>query len=218
MRFDTINSNNPLILASASPRREQLLSQLRLPSISRPSHVPEDGVTGDSPQIACLLAEKKAREVYEGNGVSGSWILGADTLVVIRPEAGNEKPEMPDIVLGKPTDESDAGRMLRILSGREHRVITGICILAPSGETAHLEAVTTRVRVKLLSDSEIEAYIRTGEPFGKAGGYAIQGIGSFMVRGISGSYTNVVGLPLCVLVEALLAVGAIPGFPLPDNL
>lgn len=106
--------------------------------------------------------------------------------------------------------------MLRLLSGRAHDVITGFCILNPFGETAHSEAVTTRVYIKELTDQEIDDYVNTNEPLDKAGSYAIQGIGSFLVKGISGSYTNVVGLPLFALIKALVAVGAIERFPLPS--
>jgi septum formation protein len=108
--------------------------------------------------------------------------------------------------------------MLGLLSGKEHRVITGICVLTPSGKVAHSESVTTLVRFIKLTGQQIEAYISTGEPYGKAGSYAIQGIGSFMVESISGSYSNVVGLPLCVLIKSLLTVGALRSFPLSEYL
>ena len=215
MDFPFIDKQNPLILASASPRRIGLLTQVGLPFRPEASHAAEGGPFGNPQQTACLLAEKKAREVYSRTG--GAWILGADTLVVLDSTASEIPPvqiEGPGTVLGKPKDEKEAGYMLRLLSGREHRVITGFCILNPSGKTAHSEAVTTRVHIKELSDPEIAAYVRTNEPFGKAGGYAIQGIGSFMVKGISGSYTNVVGLPLFALIKALVTVGALEGFPL----
>ena len=104
--------------------------------------------------------------------------------------------------------------MLSLLSGETHKVHTGYCILNPYGELAHSETVTSLVRMKPLSAEEIDAYIMTGEPFDKAGSYAIQGIGAFMVESISGSYTNVVGLPLCALVKALLSIGALRSFPL----
>jgi septum formation protein len=148
------------------------------------------------------LARKKAVQV--GRTHKGTWILGADTLVVIDGR-----------ILGKPLNGRDIKRMLEALSGREHRVFTGFCLIDPGGKTAHEEAVLTRVRIKNLSREEIEAYLETGEPFGKAGGYAIQGVGAFMVEGIYGSYTNVVGLPLCALIKALLRVGALSRFPIP---
>ena len=104
--------------------------------------------------------------------------------------------------------------MLRRLSGREHEVITGLALLAPDGRTAHNESVSTLVKFKTLREAEIEAYLATGEPFGKAGSYAIQGIGVFLVESIQGSYTNVVGLPLCALTRALVNCGALTIFPL----
>ncbi len=106
--------------------------------------------------------------------------------------------------------------MLRLLRGVEHSVVTGFCILDPSGKIAHSEAVSTLVRFKRLRQEEIDAYISTGEPFGKAGSYAIQGVGAFMVESISGSYTNVVGLPVCAVIKALISTGALKAFPLPS--
>lgn len=215
MSYAPIDPKNPLILASASPRRKTLLAQLGLPFRSEVSHVSEDGLEKAPEKTACLLAEKKALEVYAGN--RNSWVLGADTMVVIDSNGLAEpsgRLNVSDIILGKPDSPEDAHRMLRLLSGKEHRVITGFSILAPSGKTAHSEAVSTRVRIKTLSEPEIEAYVHTREPFGKAGGYAIQGVGSFMVKGIIGSYTNVVGMPLYALIKALVAVGALESFPL----
>jgi septum formation protein len=145
---------------------------------------------------ARLLAEAKAQAVIEKCG--GHWILGADTIVVL-----------DKAVLGKPADENEAFSMLRRLSGKEHRVITGFCLIAPASQKAHSEAVVTRVTFKALTRNEILGYVATGEPFGKAGSYGIQGIGAFLVKGIAGSYTNVVGLPLCALVNALLSTGAL---------
>ena len=147
------------------------------------------------------LEEKKARAVYAQP--DKSWILGADTVVVL-----------DDHILGKPADDDDAQSMLLMLCGKEHEVITGFCLLDPSGERVHLEAVKTRVKVRGLTESEIQAYIATREPFGKAGSYAIQGIGAFIVESISGSYTNVVGLPLCALIKALQKTNALKRFPL----
>jgi septum formation protein len=202
MHNPIISRQSPLILASASPRRKRLLTQLRLPFRSVTSHVSEEAPSGDPMRISRLLAERKACHVISKS--KKAWILGADTVVAIN-----------DKILGKPTDEVGARRMLSLLGGKEHRVITAICILNPLGEIAHSEAVTTRVRFKTLTDQEIAAYVNTGEAYGKAGSYAIQGIGAFMVQSISGSYTNVVGLPLCALIKALLSVGAIQRFPMP---
>ena len=177
--------------------------QMGLPFRVTPSDVDEEEMGCEPLRISLILAEKKAIRVYPL--ADSSWILGADTIVVI-----NNK------MLGKPRDSSEAREMLSLLSGVEHSVVTGFCILNPLGEIAHSEAVSTAVRFKGLDKEEIDAYIRTGEPFGKAGGYAIQGIGSFMVESISGSYTNVVGLPICAVIKGLLRVGALNGFPLPS--
>lgn len=202
MNYPVINQLNPLILASSSPRRKHLLAQIGLPFHPVTSSVIEEDFNEDPVQTSCFLAEKKASAVRPR--FKTSWILGADTVVVIDNK-----------MLGKPEDDKEAGEMLNLLSGREHRVITGFCILSPSGRPIHSEAVTTRVLVKKLTRQEIKDYIRTGEPYGKAGSYAVQGIGAFMVEGISGSYTNVVGLPVCTLIKALISVGALESFPLP---
>ena len=176
------------------------MKQIGLPFRVMKSQASEANVNGDPERFCRILAKKKACQVH--SKIKASWILGADTVVVIDNK-----------VLGKPEDSEQAMHMLSLLSGKEHRVITGFCILNPSGAVAHSESVTTLVRIKKLSEQEMEAYIRTGEPYGKAGSYAIQGIGSFMVEAISGSYTNVVGLPLCALIKALVSVEALKSFP-----
>jgi len=173
---------------------------MQIPFRVIPSHVDESAEGNDPMEICRRLAEKKAVRVRCSAGES--WILGADSMVVVLERA-----------LGKPRDAAEAGEMLSLLSGRDHRVITGFCILDPSGRTVHSEAVSTTVRFKPLDHAETRAYILTNEPFGKAGAYAIQGIGAFMVESIFGSYTNVVGLPICALIKALIRVGAIPSFP-----
>ena len=178
-----------------------MLQQIALPFRSLPSHVEEDQILGEPPAKAVLLAEKKAKAVHARS--EGSWILGADTMVVVGER-----------VLGKPIDHEEAHFMLSLLGGKEHEVITGFCLLNPLGKMAHSEAVTTLVKMKRLEEKEINAYVATGEPFGKAGSYAIQGVGAFLVESISGSYTNVVGLPVCALIKSLLATGALKNFPL----
>jgi septum formation protein len=201
MPYPMINDDYPMVLASASPRRRRLLSLMQIPFRVLPADV-DESETGDDPEaMSVRLAGKKASCVHALT--SPSWILGADSIVVIGER-----------VLGKPRDEAEAVEMLGLLGGAAHKVVTGFCILDPSGRTAHSEAVSTAVCFKPLVDAEITAYIRTGEPFGKAGAYAIQGIGAFMVEGISGSYTNVVGLPICAVIKALLQTGALPRFPL----
>jgi len=197
-----ISRDCPLVLASASPRRQQLLRQIGIPFRTVTNRVREDLLSRDPLTNARLLAEAKASAVIEK--CENSWILGADTIVVLGRA-----------VLGKPSDEDEAFSMLRQLSGREHRVITGFCLVAPGSKKPYSEAVVTRVTFKTLTKREILGYIATGEPFGKAGSYGIQGIGAFLVKGITGSYSNVVGLPLCALVKALLATGALKEFPIP---
>ena len=177
------------------------MRQIGIPFRARPSHVKEAPITAKSPISPGSLALKKAEALRPLP--HNLWILGADTVVVLG-----------ETFLGKPKDPEDARSMLSQLSGEEHKVITGFCLLAPNGETAHTEEITTLVRVKKLTEQEIKGYISTGEPFGKAGGYGIQGLGAFMVESISGSYSNVVGLPLCALVKALCRTGALNAFPI----
>jgi septum formation protein len=201
MKQSVISRESPLFLASSSPRRKRLLKQIGVPFRSFSSALKEE-LTRSGPVLnSRLLAEKKAKAVFSRS--RGNWVLGADTIVVL-----------DDVGLGKPKDEEEACSMLVQLSGREHRVITGFCLVDPEGHPAHSESVITTVKMKVLTEREIKGYVATEEPFDKAGSYAIQGLGSFMVESISGSYTNVVGLPLCALVKALLGTGAIKAFPL----
>ena len=201
MSFPVISKKNPLVLASASPRRKRLLKEIGLPFRSLACDIHEKVIDYSPSDMTRFLAEKKAMTAY--SNTKNYWVLGADTIVVLR-----------DIILGKPLDHEDARAMLSLLSGKEHEVITGFSIINPAGLIAHTEHVSTIVGIKDLSDREITAYIRTGEPFGKAGAYAIQGIGAFMVRAITGSYSNVVGLPVYHVIQALLALGALDVFPM----
>ena len=202
MKYHPINKSNPLVLASVSPRRKDILGQVGIPFEPAGSFVEENFDEGIKPaDIVCKMAALKAGSVQ--NDYKNRWILGADTIVTVNAK-----------IFGKPKDRLECRNMLLDLSGRIHSVTTGFCILDPGGKTVHLQAVTTEVAVKKLSELEIEVYIKTGEPFGKAGAYAIQGIGSFMVERINGSYTNVVGLPVYEVVEALVKYGALEGFPL----
>ncbi len=200
MGFPLITDNHPLILASDSPRRKKLLEQLGIPFLCLPSGLDESRVMGSGLKSPSSLAKEKAKAVR--GKIGDGWILGADTIVVLG-----------GVCLGKPHDREEARSMLQRLRGKVHRVVTGFCLINPSGDLAHSQDVTTVVKMKSVTDDEIEGYIATGEPFGKAGSYAIQGIGAFMVEAIFGSYTNVVGLPLCPLVEALLSTGALKRFP-----
>jgi len=188
---------NRLILASKSPRRYELLKQLGLDFDVIPSKVEEDIIRGESPgKHAIRLAKAKALDV--GNRFPDDWVIGADTIVYV-----------DRIILGKPKNREEALEMLRMISGKEHRVLTGFSVRHRKKGKSECEAVETAVKVKLLSPVEMEWYVNTGEPFDKAGGYGIQGIGSFMIESINGSYTNVVGLPLCELIQMLVRMGAV---------
>ena len=186
-----------LILASKSPRRYDLLKQLGLDFEVIPSKIEEDFVPNESPREHVIrLAEAKAMDV--SNRYIDCWVIGADTIVYIDGQ-----------ILGKPRNKEEAREMLRLISGKEHRVLTGISVRHSNKGKGECETVETAVRVKVLSQAEMDWYVRTGEPFDKAGGYGIQGIGSFMIESINGSYTNVVGLPLCELMQILVRLGAI---------
>jgi septum formation protein len=188
-----------IVLASASPRRSQLLAGAGITFSVVPSDAPEDALPEETPQQHVKrLSLLKAREVARRPEVTGRWFIGSDT-VVVRDQT----------ILGKPADAREAAAMLRSLSGRCHCVVSGFAIIdrADGRETA--DAVTTVVRFRELTDREIQGYIATGEPFGKAGAYAIQGIGACLIPAIEGSYTNVVGLPLCEVIETLEQLGAV---------
>ena len=186
-----------LILASKSPRRYELLKQVGLDFEVVPSRVIEDFVRTESPQDHGIrLAEAKAMQV--ATNYPSRWVIAADTVVHI---GGS--------ILGKPQNGEEAKEMLHRLSGQQHRVLTGFFVCHLEKGKSDKEAVQTAVRMKRLATAEIEWYVKTGEPFDKAGGYGIQGVGSFMIESIHGSYTNVVGLPLCELIQMLLRLGAI---------
>jgi septum formation protein len=188
---------NRLILASKSPRRFELLKKVGLDFEVIPSRVMEDIVQKESPKEHVIrLAEAKVREV--ASRYPDHWVIAADTIVYINSS-----------ILGKPKNREEAMAMLRSLSGQEHWVLTGFSVCHLGKGKSDKEAVQTAVKVKSLSPTEMEWYVQTGEPFDKAGGYAIQGIGSFMIESIRGSYTNVVGLPLCELIQMLNRLGAI---------
>jgi len=190
-------SNHPLILASASPRRRYLLEQAGLTFRVIPSTIDESSVPVDPPEdYVRMLAEAKAMEI--ARRYPESWVIGADTIVLIG-----------DAVLGKPDTEAQARQMLKALSGKTHRVLTGYCICCKAEERAFSETVETKVLFKALTETEIDWYLSTDEPFDKAGAYAVQGLGSFLVKRIEGSYTNVVGLPICEVMEFLLREGVV---------
>ncbi|MCP4689380.1 MAG: septum formation inhibitor Maf [Desulfobacterales bacterium] len=187
--------NTKIILASKSPRRRDLLRQAGISFSVIPSGLDESAIPMTSPEkYVRILAEAKAGDISEGR--PDHWVIGADTIVVV-----------DDAILGKPGSEADAREMLQRLGGRSHRVMTGYCIRREDRERFFSETIVTEVWFKELTDGEIEWYIQTGEPFGKAGSYAIQGIGVRLVTRINGSYTNVVGLPVCEVAAHLADEG-----------
>jgi septum formation protein len=185
------NSTLRLILASASPRRRELLQQAGVPFTVIPSNTDENIRPGETPEVYALrVAREKATDVAAHQ--SGNWVLGADTIVAI-----------DNTILGKPCDAADGFRMLRLLSGRLHRVMTAFVLLDPNGRTYANQIVTSQVNFKALTDTQIQDYLATGEPFDKAGAYAVQGLGAALVEKVEGSYTNVVGLPLDEVLTVL---------------
>jgi septum formation protein len=190
-----MSTTKKLILASGSPRRAELLRQAGLDFEIVVPQIDERPLPGEAPdEFVCRTAREKAESIP----ANGTVILAADTAVVDGTR-----------ILGKPSDVTDAVAMLRSLSGHTHEVMTGVCIRFPDRTACfHIE---TRVTFRSLSESEIDTYVASGEPMDKAGAYAIQGGAAKMVRRIEGSYSNVVGLPLCEVIEALdkVACGSI---------
>jgi len=183
-----------LVLASASPRRKELLRNAGIAFTVQPADVDEAPLAGEA-QRACAerLARLKAAFVHRLR--PNELVLGADTIVVIDGE-----------ILGKPRDQDDAARMLRALSGRVHEVMTGVCLMGPSFEDVRSEV--TRVTMCELSNDDIREYVATGEPMDKAGAYAIQGGASRWISRIEGDYANVVGLPVALVYGMLRKRGA----------
>jgi septum formation protein len=188
-----------LILASASPRRLELLRGIGLAPLARPSDLPEDGLPDEAPlALVARLAEAKGRRVAEAIGPSDppSVVLAADTEVVLDGRA-----------LGKPSGPAEARRMLRAMRGRVHEVITGVFLLRTDDGRSVRETEITRVKFLPYDERTIAAYVATGEPMDKAGAYGIQGGGARLVERVEGSWTNVVGLPVEALAEWLARIG-----------
>ncbi len=178
-----------IVLASASPRRRELLGSLGLSFEIQPAEGPENTpASGDACGAVRAIALGKARQVAALR--PEALVIGADTVV-----------ELDGRILGKPADEAEARAMLRALSGRTHRVCTGVAVIGGGEERTHAEV--THVRFRELSEREIAAYAASGEPLDKAGAYAAQGKAALFVEGIEGDYFNVVGLPLCALGRML---------------
>ncbi len=190
------------MLASSSPRRRNMLASLGLSFRILTPRIDEDPEQDEAPadyvlRLACEKANEASSEIPRGRRASDCvYIVAADTVVVL-----------DNRILGKPEDRDEAAAMLRDLSGRTHEVMTGLCVLRVTESTREVreksKVVTTRVTFKTLSAAEIDAYIATDEPMDKAGAYGIQGYAAYMVSQIQGSYTNVVGLPLCEVIQML---------------
>lgn len=209
-----------IILASASPRRKELLERLGFNVKTVPSNVieirdedesPENFVKRMSRAKVLAVVERLRSTMYATEQevvrprraqaatkeVGARWVVGADTIVVLG-----------ETVLGKPKDNPEAVDMLMRLAGAEHVVITGFCLFDIVKNKEGLQAVTSTVRFKNISRSEAEKYVALGESLDKAGAYAVQGVGAYLVESIDGSYTNVVGLPLCQVIEMMQEMGA----------
>jgi septum formation protein len=185
------------VLASASPRRLDLLRQIGVaPDAVEAADVDETPLRGETPrQLAVRLALAKAVQVAAER--RGAFVLAADTVVAIGRR-----------ILAKAETDAEVGACLALMSGRTHRVLTAVCVIAPDGRKA-ARLVETRVRFKRLSDHEIAAYVRSGEGIGKAGGYGVQGRAGALVTDLRGSYSSVVGLPLYETANLLAGLGHI---------
>lgn len=184
-----------IILASTSPRRRALLAQIGLSVTVLPADVDERALPGEAPgpyAVRLALAKAAAAAERAGRGI----VIAADTIVSVG-----------GALLGKPSDASDAARMLRRLSGQEHQVITGLAVLDAASARSIVRTSVTNVWFREISDREIDAYVATGEPLDKAGAYGIQERGALLVERIEGCYSNVVGLPLSLLGEMLREFG-----------
>lgn len=199
-----ISETSPLLLASGSPRRREILSLLRIPYRARAANAPEDLRPGDTPETFLLrvVSDKlTAGRALERQGAAA--VLVADTIVVLDEE-----------ILGKPIDVADAERLVSRLAGRTHTVFTRYAFCTWEGEPT-ARTVSSRVSLAMSTPAALRKYARTGEGLDKAGAYAVQGIGAFLVETIHGSYTNVVGLPAAELVKDLSAAGLLTNYP-PD--
>lgn len=190
-----MKTQTALVLASSSPRRRELLHTLGIPFTVQTSDVDETTALGLSPrEVVEELAVRKAQVV--ASTLTEGVVLGSDTIVVLEGQ-----------ILGKPADEEDAFHMLSMLQGRAHTVYSGVALIDAASGRVEVSHSHTQVRIRTLSQTEIESYIATREPMDKAGSYAIQGIGATIVEGITGDYFTVVGLPLCLTANMLSRFG-----------
>jgi septum formation protein len=196
-----------IILASSSPRRIELLSQLGLQFETRSPDVDEKQLRGEKPaELVARLARGKAEVVDDSLGMGSRLVIAADTIVVA-PDGKK--------VLGKPRNRAEALRMLRTISGKTHTVLTGYCLLGSNGmggQDTIVRVVKSKVKIRKLSTRDLAAYLATGESMDKAGAYAAQGHGAALIEAITGSYTNVVGLPMAQLAWDLEAGFGVPLF------
>lgn len=189
--------SGPFILASASPRRKDLLRSAGLKFKTIPAHVNETAGEGEKPQKHVQrLSADKAFAVARKHPYS--WVLGADTIVVI-----------DGLILGKPKNKAQARQMLTRLSGREHKVFTGFTVVHLASGLEKTKAVQSAVKFKAITPDEMEWYVSSSEPYDKAGAYAMQGRGAYFIEKIRGSYTNVIGLPLCEVLEEMKTLKAV---------
>lgn len=193
----TICLSKSFILASASPRRQDLLRSVGLKFMTIPAHVNEEYLAGESPRKHVRrLSRDKAMAIAPKN--PDAWVLGADTIVVI-----------DGLILGKPKNKKQAREMLERLSGREHKVFTGFTLAHNATKVYKTKVISSVVQFKKITPAEMEWYVRCDEPYDKAGGYAAQGRGASFIKSIRGSYTNVIGLPLCEVLEELQNIKAL---------
>ena len=186
------------ILASASPRRRELLTSIGLDFDVEPSHVPEEHQPSEAPETyVARLSRDKANAVAAKH--PSQWVIAADTTVLLR-----------DRLLEKPADKADAVRMLSLIAGQTHIVYTGVTLQNLDRQYRETRVAESEVRMLPLSPREVEWYVATGEPLDKAGAYAVQGIGAMFIESIHGSYTNVVGLPLAMLFQMMRKAGIDP--------
>ena len=187
----TIRLSKSFILASASPRRRELLRSLGLKFSIIPADVNEEYLDGESPrEHVRRLSLNKAMAIAQKN--PDAWVLGADTIVVI-----------DGLILGKPKNKKQAREMLERLSDRQHNVFTGFTLAHNANKVYKTKVIQSAVKFKKISEEEMEWYVSCDEPYDKAGGYAVQGKGAYFIKSIRGSYTNVIGLPLGEVMEEL---------------
>lgn len=200
----SISAARPLVLGSASPRRRELLASLGIPCTVLPAPVDESTVHGEPPlaYLARVVGLKRRGVLEVLAGRPAAAVLVADTSVTLENE-----------IFGKPADVAEAERMLERLCGREHTVFTRYSLCGPEGSALRERTVASRVWLRAATRDELHGYAASGEGLDKAGAYAVQGLGAFLVERIDGSYTNVVGLPACELVQDLTAGGWLERFP-----